>query len=102
MPNVSYNKRFEPKYDNDLIPYWYFKEKIKQELFLIGEVKTYTGTEVPNGWLLCDGAELSRNHYPDLFNVIGTTYGSGDGISTFELPTYTDSTSVLGYKIIKI
>lgn len=102
MPNVGYNKRFEPKYDNDLIPNWYFKEKINQELFLIGEVKTFTGPNVPKGWLLCDGSVVSRNHYPDLFNVIGTTYGSGDGISTFKLPTYTDSISVLGYKIIKI
>ena len=102
MPTVGYNKRFEPKYDNDLIPNWYFKEKIEQKLFLIGEVKSYTGAKVPDGWLLCDGAELSRNHYVDLFNVIGTTYGEGDGLSTFELPTYEDETSVLGFKIIKI
>lgn len=101
MPSVSYNKRFTPTYDNDLIPKWYFEERIKQDIYLVGEVKTYTGSVVPDGWLLCDGSEISRNHYPELFKVIGTTYGSGDGISTFELPEYTDTVSDLNYKIIK-
>ena len=101
MPNVTYNKRFEPKYDNDLIPKWYFDNKIRSEIFMTGEVKSYTGATVPNGWLLCDGSEVSRNQYSSLFNTIGTNYGIGDGVSTFELPTITDSDSVLDYKIIK-
>lgn len=101
MPNVSYNKRFEPTYDNDLIPKWYFDGKIKSEVFITGEVKSYFGENIPNGWLLCDGSEISRLHYPDLFNVIGTYYGDGDGISTFEIPNVVDNDSQLGYKIIK-
>ena len=41
----------------------------------------------PKGrWLFCDGRELSREAYPDLFEAIGTTYGEGDGITTFNIP----------------
>lgn len=43
---------------------------------------------VPAGYLLCDGAAVSRTMYPDLFSVIGTTYGAGDGSTTFNLPDY--------------
>ncbi len=94
------NRRFTPTYDNDLIPKWFLDSKIDNEIFIAGEVKQYLGSDVPNGWLLCDGDEVSRNTYNKLFTVIGTTYGSGDGISTFELPTLTNS-STLGYDIIK-
>lgn len=99
--NNGYNKRFTPKYDDDLIPKWYFDNIINTDIFYTGEVKSYMGTEVPNGWLLCDGSTISRNAYKKLFDVIGTEYGIGDGVSTFELPTDVDSVSVLGYKIIK-
>src|SRR5690606_38194219 len=44
------------------------------------------GTSAPSGWLLCDGAAVSRNTYARLFSVLGTTYGAGDGNSTFNLP----------------
>lgn len=40
----------------------------------------------PSGWLLCNGYAASRTTYADLFNKIGTTYGSGDGSTTFNLP----------------
>ena len=41
----------------------------------------------PKGrWLFCDGRELSREAYPDLFEAIGTTYGEGDGTTTFNIP----------------
>lgn len=43
---------------------------------------------VPSGYLLCDGAAVSRTMYPDLFSVIGTTYGAGDGSTTFNVPDY--------------
>lgn len=46
----------------------------------------YAGTSAPAGYLLCDGSAVSRATYSDLFDVIGTTYGSGDGSSTFNLP----------------
>jgi len=43
-------------------------------------------TAPPSGWLLCDGAEISRTTYADLFAVIGTTFGSGDESTTFDIP----------------
>ena len=51
----------------------------------VGDVKIAAGT-VPSGWLACDGAAVSRVTYATLFALIGTTYGSGDGITTFNLP----------------
>lgn len=53
---------------------------------VIGEIFPYAGTTQPPGALLCDGAAVSRTMYPDLFDEIGTTYGSGDGSTTFNLP----------------
>ena len=41
----------------------------------------------PGGWLKEDGAAISRTIYSDLFSIIGTTYGIGDGSTTFNLPT---------------
>ena len=51
-----------------------------------GSVIPYAGKSAPDGWLLCDGAAVSRTTYADLFAVIGTTFGSGDGSTTFNLP----------------
>lgn len=52
----------------------------------VGVVEAFAGSNAPNGWLICDGSQVSRSLYPELFSVIGTTYGSGDGFSTFTLP----------------
>src|SRR3990167_8241937 len=41
----------------------------------------------PEGWLLCNGGAVSRTVFANLYNVISTTYGSGDGSTTFNLPT---------------
>ena len=51
-----------------------------------GSVYTFAGSTVPTGWLKCNGALLSRTTYAALFAVIGTTYGAGDGSTTFALP----------------
>lgn len=51
-----------------------------------GTVKAWGGSTAPSGWLFCDGAAISRTTYAALFAVIGTTYGSGDGTTTFNLP----------------
>lgn len=53
---------------------------------LSGEIKMFGGNTPPNGTLLCDGAAVSRTIYADLFAAIGVTWGSGDGINTFNLP----------------
>lgn len=55
----------------------------------VGTVVSYTQNTAPSGWLLCDGSAVSRSLYSDLFNVIGTSYGSGDGSSTFNVPDST-------------
>ena len=48
-----------------------------------------TGT-APSGWLLCNGSAVSRTTYAALFAVISTTFGVGDGSTTFNLPNYTN------------
>lgn len=50
-----------------------------------GSILDYAGATAPGGWLLCDGSSLLRADYPDLFAVIGTTYGAVDG-THFTLP----------------
>lgn len=52
----------------------------------LGEIKIYAGATAPSGWGLCDGTAVSRATYADLFALIGTTYGVGDGSKTFNLP----------------
>ena len=53
----------------------------------VGSVLPFAGdTTLIKGWLVCDGSEISRTTYADLFKVIGITYGGGDGVSTFNLP----------------
>ena len=54
----------------------------------IATIEVYAGssTDVPDGYLLCDGSAVSRTTYKELFQVIGTTYGTGDGSTTFNLP----------------
>jgi microcystin-dependent protein len=52
----------------------------------VGTIIPYAGSEAPAGWLFCDGQEVSRTEYAKLFAVIGTTYGAGDGSTTFNLP----------------
>jgi hypothetical protein len=61
--------------------------------FSVGDIKmiSYNGA-IEAGWLLCDGGALSRTTYAKLFGKIGTTYGSGDGSTTFNLPNYTGGT----------
>ena len=46
----------------------------------------FHATDVPEGWLLCNGATVSRETYSRLFAKIGTKYGAGDGSTTFALP----------------
>lgn len=51
-----------------------------------GVVMPFAGTSAPSGYLLCYGQAISRTTYASLFTAIGTTYGTGDGSSTFNLP----------------
>ena len=51
-----------------------------------GTVVSFAGASAPGGWLPCDGTAVSRTTYATLFGVVGTTYGAGDGSTTFNLP----------------
>jgi microcystin-dependent protein len=54
----------------------------------IGTIFMYGAPVVPSGWLLCDGATVSRTTYKKLHARIGGTYGNGDGTTTFKLPDF--------------
>ena len=60
------------------------------DCYIVGEVRAFAGTTKPSGWLICDGSAISRTSYAALFSVIGTTYGEGDGTTTFNLPNLID------------
>ena len=55
-----------------------------------GSYIQFAGSQAPAGFLVCNGGEISRTTYSKLFAVIGTTYGSGDGSTTFNLPNLID------------
>lgn len=57
-------------------------------LFPAGMVSPFAGPvdNIPEGWLLCDGSEISRTEYANLYNAIGVCWGIGDGATTFNLP----------------
>ena len=52
----------------------------------VGMVTAFAMSTPPTGWLACDGSAVSRSTYASLFSAIGTTWGAGDGSSTFNLP----------------
>jgi len=52
----------------------------------IGAVNSFAMNSAPTGWLSCDGTAVSRTTYSGLFSVVSTTYGVGDGSTTFNLP----------------
>ena len=59
-----------------------------------GAIMPHGDSSAPVGFLNCDGTAVSRTTYASLFGVIGTTYGSGDGASTFNLPDLRDNVAV--------
>lgn len=59
-----------------------------------GSILSYNSVIVPDGYLLCNGQSISRTTYAALFSVIGTTYGSGDGSTTFNLPDLIGKTGI--------
>jgi microcystin-dependent protein len=62
-----------------------------------GAITMFGGSSAPTGYLLCDGSAVSRSTYSDLFTTISTTYGSGDGSTTFNVPDLRGNVPV-GYK----
>ena len=57
---------------------------------ITGKIEWFAFNTPPDGYLVCNGAEVSRETYADLFAVIGTTFGEGDGSTTFALPNLID------------
>jgi microcystin-dependent protein len=51
-----------------------------------GSVSAFAGSSAPSGYVMCDGSQLSREVFSSLFSVIGTTYGTGNGTTTFNVP----------------
>lgn len=62
----------------------------------IGGLVAYAGTAPPAGWLNCNGAAVKRRAYAALFSILGTTYGAGDGSTTFNIPTYAQAADIFG------
>ena len=54
-----------------------------------GVISAYGGSAAPSGWLICNGAAVSRTTYATLFAAVNTVYGAGDGSTTFNLPDIT-------------
>jgi microcystin-dependent protein len=54
----------------------------------VGSMQMFPTGAIPSKWLLCDGQRVSRTTYADLFSLIGTIYGVGDGATTFNLPDF--------------
>ena len=53
---------------------------------MAGIIQMFAGATAPDGWLICDGSAVSRTTYATLFAAIGTTWGAGNGSTTFNLP----------------
>lgn len=69
---------------DELLSSWYVKEPVVS--VPIGSIVYFGSNTPPEKWLICDGSEVSRTTYADLFAVIGTTFGFGDSSTTFNLP----------------
>lgn len=55
-------------------------------IFPAGMITHYGGSSAPTGWVLCDGSAISRSTFSALFAILSTTYGTGDGTTTFNVP----------------
>ena len=63
----------------------------------IGAIMPWSSTTIPENWLDCNGQAISRTEYADLFAVIGTTFGAGNGTTTFNVPNF-ETRIPVGYK----
>lgn len=77
------------------------KASFIQGIVPVGTIVMHGGDTVPVGWLECDGTNVSRTTFADLFGVVGTDYGVGDGSTTFGLPEIASTSTTLSYYVIK-
>lgn len=61
---------------------------ISARILKCGSILPWPTATAPAGWLICDGSAISRTTYAELFSVLGTIYGTGDGSTTFNIPDY--------------
>ena len=67
----------------------YSRQEVMDLIYSIqpsGEVAAFATASAPSGWLVCDGSAVSRTTYARLFDAIGTTFGAGNGSTTFRIP----------------
>lgn len=69
---------------------------IPVDILPTGTIIPFAGSDIPSGYLPCNGSAISRTTYADLFAVIGTTYGDGDGSTTFNLPNLNNNSFLEG------
>lgn len=62
--------------------------------FQAGDIKVSAAATAPTGWLSCDGSAVSRSTFATLFAATGTTYGAGDGSTTFNIPDFRGRTII--------
>jgi microcystin-dependent protein len=72
---------------NNTIPLAALAQAVKNFLGPVGTITAYGGSTAPDGWLLCDGAPVSRSTYASLYAVISTAYGSAD-VNSFNVPDF--------------
>jgi microcystin-dependent protein len=73
-----------------------FVQNAIAQLVPTGTILAFGGVTAPNGFLICNGSAISRTTYANLFAVIGTRYGAGNGSTTFNLPKLNDGSFVRG------
>ena len=83
-------------FDGQTVPAGYEEVASSEDDVEVGTILQFSGStwQVPNNYLLCNGQEISRTDYSDLFNIIGTSFGAGDGSTTFNLPDFRGRTGV--------
>lgn len=77
--------------DNDAVNVGQMNNAIttaSDSLHSIGDIKASVRGENHGNWFLCNGQALSRETYSELYAIIGTNFGAGDGVTTFNLPDY--------------
>jgi microcystin-dependent protein len=74
------------KLANDSVTLAKLVTAVQQSLLPAGAVQAFAMNSAPAGWLAADGSNVSRTTYASLFSAIGTTYGAGDGSTTFAVP----------------
>ena len=88
--NYSYGQELEIEGDLRVLGKVIFEDESQIQtapsMIPAGVILPFAGSEIPAGWLLCDGGEVSRDTYNSLFSLISNIYGDGDGVNTFNVP----------------